>query len=83
MITTLREAKAKLSWLVRLAARGEDVIITVRGKPRARLSGIPAHAPDAAGAWVDELRDLQRTYTGTQAPGDSQEILDDLRSERV
>ena len=38
MIKTLRESKAKLSELVEQASRGEDVLITVRGKVKARLT---------------------------------------------
>jgi antitoxin (DNA-binding transcriptional repressor) of toxin-antitoxin stability system len=34
----LREAKNRLSELVRRAARGEQIVITVHGEPRARLS---------------------------------------------
>lgn len=36
----LADAKARLSQLVDLAARGETVCITRRGKPVARLTGI-------------------------------------------
>jgi len=36
------EAKQKLSELVERAAQGEEVIITSRGKERARLVGPPA-----------------------------------------
>jgi prevent-host-death family protein len=32
MTTTLREAKAKLSEMVKRASRGEEVVITVHGK---------------------------------------------------
>ncbi len=83
MITTLREAKAKLSSLVGRAAGGEDVIITVRGKPTARLSAIPQSPPETPGQWADELRDLQKKTAGKKASADSTKILDDLRGERI
>jgi prevent-host-death family protein len=35
------EAKQKLSELIERAARGEEIVITCRGKERARLVGIP------------------------------------------
>jgi len=35
------EAKQKLSELVERAARGEEIVITCRGKERARLVGMP------------------------------------------
>lgn len=42
----IAEAKAKLSELVARAERGEEVILTRRGKPAVRLT--PANAPDKA-----------------------------------
>jgi prevent-host-death family protein len=36
------EAKQKLSELVERAAQGEEIVITCRGKERARLVGAPA-----------------------------------------
>ncbi len=63
MLKTLRESKAKLSELVELASRGEDVLITVRGKVKARLTRATQPAGSSAGpAWVRELRALQRAY---------------------
>jgi prevent-host-death family protein len=38
MVTTLRESKAKLSELVERASKGEDILITVRGKVKAKLN---------------------------------------------
>jgi len=35
------EAKQKLSELVERAAQGEEIVITCRGKQRARLVGVP------------------------------------------
>jgi len=68
MIRTLREGKAKLSELVELASHGEDVLISVRGKVKARLTrtGTSATAPLGVD-WARELRALQRAHaTGTQ-----------------
>lgn len=57
MIKTLKESKAKLSELVERASRGEDVLITVRGRVKARLTRAPAavHVASALAsraAWV-------------------------------
>jgi prevent-host-death family protein len=41
------EAKNRLSELVERAARGEEIVITRRGEPIARL--MPPQAPDAVG----------------------------------
>jgi prevent-host-death family protein len=60
MVTTLRESKAKLSELVERASRGEDVLITVRGTVKARLTKVEASPAGFDGrAWVGELRTLQ------------------------
>jgi prevent-host-death family protein len=40
----LYEAKTRLSHLVELAARGEEIIIAKAGRPRARLVGLQAPA---------------------------------------
>ncbi len=76
MIATLRESKAKLSKLVERAAGGEEVLITVRGKPRARLAGI---ARSDMAAWAEELRAVQG---GQTIAADSCEVLDAIREER-
>ena len=82
MITTLREAKTKLSALVALAATDEDVIITVRGKPRARLSAIPAPAPSSMSGWKTELKALHGKYGAGKLRTDSEAIINALREER-
>ena len=41
MTVGIFEAKQKLSELVERAARGEEIVITCRGKERARLVGMP------------------------------------------
>ena len=60
MIATLRESKAHLSALVERAAQGEEVVITVRGKPKARPCPIASHTPPSeedAPRWI--LNDLR------------------------
>lgn len=44
MVTNVRGAKAKLSELLERASRGEEVIITSDGKPKARLVAIETGA---------------------------------------
>lgn len=83
MIKSLRESKATLSELVERASRGEDVLITVRGKVKARLTRA---APPTGNAemrrWVDELRDLHRgVATGTHTLP-SEAILSEDREDR-
>ena len=57
MITNLREAKSNLSQLVQRAADGEEIVITVRGQPMARLMSVApksGHVVDRL-EWADEL----------------------------
>ena len=82
MITTLRESKAKLSALVALAQSGEDVIITVRGKPKARLSGIRSLSAANMSGWKKELKLLHNKCSTEQRTVGSQAILNELREER-
>lgn len=82
MITTLRESKAKLSALVALVQTGEEVIITVRGKPKAKLTAIRALADVDMSGWKTELKSLHRKCcTGKRTAG-SRAILNELREER-
>ena len=83
MITSLRDGKARLSELVERASRGEDVLITVRGKVKAKLTRVE----DTTGArdrkaWIRELRALQRAHTvGSKTT--SEKIFSELREDRV
>jgi prevent-host-death family protein len=45
---TVAELKAKLSEYLAAAKRGEDVIVTERGRPVARLTALPERAGAAA-----------------------------------
>lgn len=64
MIVPLREGKAKLSELVERANQGEDILITVHGKVRARLTkALPEVLDTERQAWVDDLRQLHTDVT--------------------
>ncbi|MCK5849396.1 MAG: type II toxin-antitoxin system prevent-host-death family antitoxin [Kiritimatiellae bacterium] len=82
MITTLRESKAKLSALVALAQTGEDVIITVRGKPRAKLSAIREQTSVGVAGWKEELELLHRKCGTGKRTVASRSIIDEIREER-
>lgn len=57
MIVTLRQARQCLSELIERAYQGEDILITVRGKVRARLTRVlPEVTVHDRQAWVAELR---------------------------
>jgi prevent-host-death family protein len=82
MVKTLRESKAKLSELIDIANKGEDVLITVRGKVKARLTrASPTHMSHDMQEWVNELQALQRKYTQkNEYP--SEKIIEDIREDR-
>jgi prevent-host-death family protein len=83
MIKTLRESKAKLSELVDLASRGEDVLISVRGHVKARLTSATASggASDRT-RWVAELRRLQKSWGKGSTRLTVEEILAQQRENR-
>jgi prevent-host-death family protein len=83
MIATLRETKSKLSRLVARAAQGEDVIITVHGRPTARLTPMPHSGAADRAAWLTELRALHRRCGAAKTPADSTSLISALREERV
>lgn len=85
MVKTLRESKAKLSALVDRASRGEDVLITVRGQVKARLTRSGIAQPTKLGAqWAKELRALQRSMPLSRKPLLTvEEILAQEREDRV
>jgi prevent-host-death family protein len=84
MITNLREAKSNLSHLIQLAAEGEEIVITVGGRPAARLTGIvPKEAQDAGRAeWANELSSAAEAARIGSRKSTSQEFWDELREER-
>jgi len=82
MIATLRETKAKLSRMVKLAANGEEVLITVHGKQMAKLVGLPKRAKKLdKKKWLAELARLRRKYSTGRVAMTAQEIQDENRAE--
>lgn len=83
MIKSLRESKATLSALVERASRGEDVLITVRGKVKARLTraALPTGNAELLG-WADELRDLHKQVATGRYTLASETILHEDREDR-
>jgi len=85
MITNLREARRNLSQLVQLAADGEDVVITVRGRPTARLTGLVLkEAQDREReVWAAELSAAAEAARVGTRKATSQPFWDELREERL
>ncbi|MFP4353345.1 MAG: type II toxin-antitoxin system Phd/YefM family antitoxin, partial [Puniceicoccaceae bacterium] len=74
--------KAKMSELLVKAREGEDVVITVRGRPAARLVPVDSEAkvPDLR-KWAEEIRCRLSDMKAAPASS-SREIIEDLRGER-
>jgi prevent-host-death family protein len=81
MIVSLRESKTHLSHLVSLAENGQDIVITVRGKPRARLTAIPKAGKSDMTAWKTQLERLHQRYSTGKASLMSEDIISGLREE--
>lgn len=83
MTTTLREAKARLSEMVKRASRGEEVVITVHGKETAKLVPLPKRTKKVnKERWLRELDQLrQENWTGRYGKS-AQEIQDEDRADR-
>ena len=84
MIATLRETKAKLTEMVKRAAGGEDVLITVHGQKMAKLGGLPKQSKKLdKRKWLAELTELRRKYSTGRVTMTAEEIQDENRAERI
>jgi antitoxin (DNA-binding transcriptional repressor) of toxin-antitoxin stability system len=87
MTATLSQSQTDLPRLVELASQGEDVVITVEGKPKARLTRAqPSESRQVGPAelqqWLNELADLRaRLSTGKLTPS-AEELLNEDRGNR-
>ena len=86
MTATLTESQADLQRLVELASRGEVVVITVDGKPKARLTSAgtpsPANSPDME-RWLKDLEELRRRYATGKTGLTADQILEEDRADRL
>ena len=84
MIATLSKSQAELPRLVELASQGEDIVITVEGKPKARLTRAEAPPLQAFDGkkWIAELEDLNRHYNTGQNGLTVEQILAEDREDR-
>jgi prevent-host-death family protein len=84
MIASLRETKAKLSQMVKRAANGEEILISVHGKVQARLTQpLPQRSRADNRKWARELAALRRKYSTTRRGRSSEEVVSEGREERV
>ena len=86
MVTNLKEAKARLSELIELASSGEEILITVRGKAKARLCPVQESLEQEVAEWGRWLEDTRARYkVKCQSGGggkDTQSFWDALRGSR-
>ena len=89
MTATLNQSQADLPKLVELASQGEDVLITVDGLPKAKLTRAdgsalsPIHTVVDMSAWLSELEDLRRRYSTGRTGLTVEQILEEDRADRV
>jgi prevent-host-death family protein len=83
MTATVEETQNDLTRLIRLAVRGEEILITEAGEPVAKLVGIneQGSAPDRL-QWLKSLRELREKMCTGKAGKNSDEILSEDRAER-
>lgn len=83
MIKSLKESKAKLSEFVERASRGEDVLITVRGQVKARLTRPPkSEGVGDTLAWAEALARLHEVYGTGKVTLSAEKIVHEDRADR-
>jgi prevent-host-death family protein len=90
MTATLSNSQAELPRLVEIASRGEDVVITVNGQPKARLTraevtpgnGAPPNSNVDLTARVKELAALRDKYRTGKVGLTVDQILEETRADR-
>lgn len=88
MVATLKEGQQNLPRLVEVASNGEDVVITVDGKPRAKLTRaepapVPAISRQDQEKWLKELQELREKYATGKQGLTVEQILEQDRADRV
>jgi prevent-host-death family protein len=90
MTATLSKSQAELPRLVEIASQGEDVLITVEGRPKARLTratlasgyGASPRSTVDLRARVKELASLREKYRTGKAGLTVEQILEQTRADR-
>ena len=84
MIVNLRNAKSHLSEYVQRAAKGEEIVITVRGQPTAKLLAVKplkGHRHSKK-EWMQELEVEAEKASTELSQNTEQAFWDELREER-
>ncbi len=89
MTATLSKTQVELPRLVEIASQGEDVLNTVEGKPKARLTRAemvvrPRELTQAEREqWVAELAELGARYSTGKTGLTVDQVLDEIRADRI
>lgn len=82
MTATVQQIQSELLRIIEIAKR-EEVIITSDGKAVARLSAVSQPQPDLdRRSWLQNLANLRDELATDKVTANSEQILEDLRSER-
>jgi prevent-host-death family protein len=83
MTATVEQTQHDLSQLIRLAAGGEEIVITQEGKPVAKLTGIaqPQSGVDQHD-WLHSLRQLRDATATGKTGAASEDLISRDRTER-
>jgi prevent-host-death family protein len=85
MTATVEQIQSEWPRLLDLAQHGEEIIITSHGRVVAKLTGVapvPISAISDRQAWLTELAQLRETTATGKTVPTTEEILNDLRSDR-
>jgi prevent-host-death family protein len=87
MMTTLNQGQAEFPRLVELASQGEDVVITVDGQPKARLTKanpiLPKSlTPAELQTWMAELEELRARHSTGKSSPTSEDLMAEDRADR-
>jgi antitoxin (DNA-binding transcriptional repressor) of toxin-antitoxin stability system len=82
MTATLEQTQADLPELVSLVQQGEEVVITCQGRPVAKLSAVPQHAPSPnREAWLARLAEFREQMSTGKMGATVEQILDEDRAD--
>ncbi|MGH7969182.1 MAG: hypothetical protein ACREIC_10695 [Limisphaerales bacterium] len=83
MTAKVEQLQSEWRRLIALAQRGEEVLLTRQGQAVARLSGVPsANLAGDRRVWLKALAQLRETTATKKLKPTTDDILEDLRSER-
>lgn len=83
MTATWEQTQSELPRLLDLVQQGQEVVITKHGRAVARLTGVAQMQPRRdRNAWLAELARLRESTATGKTGSSTEEILNDLRSDR-